>query len=65
MNVRFFYKSSGDDAPKGFDFFIREDGTVWRDNFQTYESQCAVIGFEDCIMPCPEIGWAPVPPEVE
>ena len=61
MKVRFFYLSSGDDAPSGFDFFVRDDGTVWRDSFKTFESQSAVIGFDDCIMPCPEIGWMPLP----
>jgi hypothetical protein len=65
MNVRFFYKSSGEDAPRGIDFFIRDDGTVWRDNYQSCESQAASVGFEDFIMPCPEIGWMPVPPETK
>ena len=55
--IRFFYKTSGDDAPAGFGYFIESDGTVWRDNEQSYESQCAVIGFEDCVMPCPELDW--------
>ena len=56
-NVRFFVKATKDDAPRGYDYFIRDDGSVWRDNYRTYESQCAVVGFENFIMPCPEIGW--------
>lgn len=55
--IRFFYKTSGDTAPTGLDFFIREDGSVWRDNFRTCESQCSVVGFDDFIMECPDIGW--------
>lgn len=55
--IRFFVKATNEAAPRGFDYFIRDDGTVWRDNYQTCESQCAVVGFEDFIMPCPEIGW--------
>lgn len=55
--IRFFYKSTGDDAPKDLDYFVRADGTVWRDNYETCESQCAVVGFDDFVMPCPDIDW--------
>ena len=55
--IRFFVKATKDDAPRGYDYFIRDDGSVWRDNYRTCESQSAVVGFEDFVMPCPEIGW--------
>lgn len=37
--------------------FVRSDGTVWRDNYKTWESQEASIGFDDCVEPCPHIAW--------
>lgn len=55
--LRFFWKTSGDDAPAGFDCFVRDDCTVWRDNYRTCESQCAAVGFDDFAMPCPELDW--------
>lgn len=55
--LRFFWKSTGDDAPSGLEFFVLEDGSVWRDNYRTCESQSAVVGFDDFVMPCPEIDW--------
>ena len=33
------------------------DGYVFRDNNYTYESQEAVVGFEDCIVKCPHLDW--------
>lgn len=57
IELRFFVKQTKADAPRGFDYFIRDDGTVWRDNYKTYESQSSAVGFDNCIMPCPEIGW--------
>ncbi|RUR69033.1 hypothetical protein EJP67_18405 [Variovorax guangxiensis] len=57
VKIEFFVKATGEAAPVDrFDYFIR-DGAVWRDNFRTCESQMAVVGFEDFIMECPEIGW--------
>lgn len=55
--LRFFWKSTGDDAPTGLDYFVRDDGTVWRDNYKTCESQCSVVGFDDFVMPCPDLDW--------
>ena len=55
--LRFFFVDSGDQAPETLDYFVRQDGSVWRDNYQTCESQCAVVGFENFIMPCPDVRW--------
>ena len=55
--ILFFYKDTGTEVPKELDCFVRADGTVWRDSFETCESQCSVVGFDDFIIPCENIGW--------
>lgn len=60
--IEFFDKETGAAADNHQDlYFVRGDGSVWRDNCNFYESQCAVIGFDDCCMPCPELTWREVP----
>lgn len=54
--IRFFLLSTGETAPD-LDYFVRGDGSVWRDNYRTYESQCSVVGFDDFVMPCENVGW--------
>ena len=56
MKIRFFDKASGQDAPD-LDFFVMRDGSVWQDNYETCESQSAVVGFDDFILSRPDIGW--------
>jgi hypothetical protein len=60
--IKFYNLKTLEPAPSQLDFFVREDGSVWRDNFQTFESQERTIGFEDCIVECPDIGWMLVDP---
>lgn len=56
--IEFYEKQTGTALPNEDDlYFIRGDGSVWRDNCESYESQSAVIGFENCVAPCPQIGW--------
>jgi len=55
--IEFFYKLSGLTVdPEGFDYFVM-GGLVYRDNFRTCESQCAVVGFDDFIVEVPELSW--------
>ena len=55
--IQFFRKNDGAViAEPAIGYFVMED-KVWRDNFKTRESQGAVIGFDDCIVECPDIGW--------
>ena len=56
-SIRFFWKTSGITAASGIDYFIRSDGTVWQDNYESYESQCSSVSFDDFVMPCPELDW--------
>jgi len=53
--LQFFDKETGEIRTNHEYFVLR--GEVWRDNYNTYESQAAVIGFDDCIVRVPEIGW--------
>jgi len=39
------------------DYFVLNGNEVWRDNEHTYESQCAVVSFENFIVRCEDIGW--------
>lgn len=38
-------------------YFVRGDGSVWRDTGGTCESQSEVVGFKDFCVPCPDLGW--------
>jgi hypothetical protein len=40
-----------------FEYFVLRNNEVWRDNFKTFESQCAVVEFEDFIIKCEGVGW--------
>lgn len=53
--IEFFDRETGE-VRTNHEYFVL-NGEVCRDNYNTYESQCAVIGFEDCIVRVPEIGW--------
>jgi hypothetical protein len=56
MIIEFYEKESGEVVPTG-DYFILNGSEVWRDNYNSYESQSTTIGFDDCIIDCPSIGW--------
>lgn len=54
--LRFFNKSDGSEAPS-HDYFVMKNGTVWRDNYRSCESQASVVSFDDFVVECPEVGW--------
>lgn len=51
--IRFFVSETGLYAPE-VDYYVTQDGKVWRDNYESYESHPGVIPF---LIPCPEIDW--------
>lgn len=53
--IEFFEKESGE-VRTNHEYFVL-NGEVWRDNYNSYESQPAVIGFENFVVRVPEIGW--------
>lgn len=56
--IIFYDKETKEEIDDPYDiYFIRGDGTVWCDNANTWESSPSVIGFDDCISPCPNISW--------
>lgn len=60
--IEFYDKETGAVIDNTYDmYFVRGDGSVWRDNGESWESQCAVIGFEDCVAACPKLAWRVVP----
>ena len=56
MRIEFFNRETGL-VDERHDYFVLCGNEVWRDNYETCESQCAVVGFDDFIMKCPEIDW--------
>ncbi len=57
MKIEFFNKKTGEVIKNTDDYYFIMNGEVFIDSEVTYESQCAVIGFEDCIKKMPGIGW--------
>lgn len=58
MNIEFYDINTGEVVDNKYDmFFVRGNGEVWADNGNYWESQSASIGFEDCVVRCPNIGW--------
>lgn len=55
MKLKFLLKN-GNPAPER-DYFVMKDGSVWCDNYNTFESQEASIGFDNCIVRCPDVVW--------
>lgn len=56
--IEFYNKDTLEVADNSLDmYFVRGDGSVWRDNSETCESQAQAVGFEDFCEPCPHIGW--------
>lgn len=56
MHIEFFFKETGDILIDTCVYFVMND-EVYADNGETYESQSSVVGFEDFISECPNIGW--------
>ena len=57
MKIEFFKKDTGEliDGTDGVYFVMSNE--VYKDNFETWESQQAVIGFDNCIERCKDVGW--------
>lgn len=48
--IEFYDKQTGAVVDNKYDmYFVRGDGSVWCDNGKLWESQCSVIGFEECV----------------
>jgi len=56
MIIEFYEKATGGLVPYQEDRFVI-DGTVYRDNYEMYESQSAVISLHECIVETPAVGW--------
>lgn len=57
MKIEYYNVNNSEVIEEPNDFFILNGSEVWSDNGKTFESQCSVIGFEDCIMECKNISW--------
>jgi hypothetical protein len=55
--IKFFIKETGEPANNDIDYFIREDGSVWRNNYRTVESSSYVVSFDDFIEECVDVDW--------
>lgn len=55
--LRFFYLDTGESVPDMYQCFVLQDGSVWRNNCETYESQEKIVRFETFIEPLPNVGW--------
>lgn len=56
MKIEFYYKETGIIIVDCWEYFVMND-EVYRDNYRTYESQAAVVSFDDFIERCYGIGW--------
>ena len=58
MKIEFYDDNATKDViEEPHDYFILNGNEVWADNNQTEESQCALVGFEDFIRKCNDVGW--------
>lgn len=58
MKIEFYDVTTGNTIEDKYGmYFIRGNGEVWADNGNYWESQSASIGFDDCIIHCPNVGW--------
>ena len=55
QTIEFFNRITGASIKPAGHFVM--DNVVWRDNFESYESQSAAVGFDDFVVECPDIGW--------
>jgi len=55
--IEFYQKTTGNICKGTNDYLFVMNNKVYRDNMKTFESQCAVIGFDDCIEEFSHIGW--------
>lgn len=57
MNIEFFDIDSGETIQNSDGWYFVMSNKVYRDNGRTCESQSSVVGFEDFIAQCPDVGW--------
>lgn len=57
MKIVFYKKSDGCDMKETDNHYFVMNNEVYRDNYESFESQEASIGFDDCIARCPDISW--------
>ena len=55
--IEFFIKNSNKILSDTDDYYFIMNNVVYCDNNEMYESQSAVIGFDDCIQRRDDIGW--------
>lgn len=55
--IEFYQKGTGKICKGTDDYLFVMNNKVYRDNMKTFESQCAVIGFEDCIVRMDHVDW--------
>lgn len=55
--IEFYFKDSGKTCRTVEDYLFVMNNKVYADNSKTFESQCEVIGFKDCIIAYGHIGW--------
>ena len=57
MEIEFYKEITGEILEGTNDWFFVMNDEVYRNNGETCESQAAVVGFDDFIIKCPDIGW--------
>lgn len=57
MRIEYFDKKTEQPIKNTDDELFVMNNEVYSDNFKTFESQPGVIGFHDCIVAMPNIGW--------
>ena len=57
MKIEFFNKDTGDIIIDTNDYYFVMNDKVWMDNGKSYESQSAVVCFDNFIKEMPNIGW--------
>ena len=55
--IEFYFKDSGKIYEHSDDYLFVMNDRVYRDNDKMFESQEALIGFDDCIEEFSHIGW--------
>lgn len=57
MEIEFFNKETGNICKFTDDCMFVMNNEVYKDTYETCESQEAMVGFEDFIEKCPDLGW--------
>jgi hypothetical protein len=57
MKIEFYRIATGEVLSNtDWNYFVMSD-VVCRDSYETCESQCSVVGFDDFYVETPDIGW--------